>query len=106
VHLAEFGVPDMQDASLTIDVLSLQRCSVSVFAAGPSENPLADRPAETADLGRPRLACASAASPPSRKRFFKRFTCCTLKENSAAVLTHAVSLLTQLKITATRCNSR
>ena len=56
-------------------------------------------------LGRPRLACARAASPSSRIRFLKRLIWRTLKHRSSAALTHATSPFKEAEITATRCNS-
>ena len=51
------------------------------------------------------LASASAASPSSRIRFFKRLICRTLKQRSSAALAHAMSPLMHALITLTRCSS-
>lgn len=56
-------------------------------------------------LGRPRLACARAASPPCRNRDLSRLTCRGVRSSSAAALAHARSPFTHDEITATRCNS-
>ena len=45
-----------------------------ISGAGQSDDGLADALGRRRGLGRPRLACARAASPCSRKRFLRRLT--------------------------------
>jgi len=62
-----------------------------IGSARQLHDPLAYGVGQPAVTGPPAFACARAASPSSRIRFFKRLIWRTLRHRSAAALAHAMS---------------